>query len=157
MCAEVQLLLPEPPQTPLWVITDQDKRMTTWTFWNKVYNITSLLQNLGESSPGTSQDPKKEVAKIYSSLPEEMLRMIFSFLPPKDLKAAILICKLLSIALELAQPLTRACKPKRPISGPLEEERRRSFLASPQEVKNWVQQLPICPPFSQMCCCFWEI
>lgn len=61
MCADVpvQLLLREPPPTPLWVITDQYKRMTTWSFWNKVYNITSLLQNLGESSPGTSQDPKK--------------------------------------------------------------------------------------------------
>ena len=40
--------------------------------------------------------PKKEVAKINASLPEEMLRIIFSFLPPKDLKAVILVCKLWS-------------------------------------------------------------
>ena len=37
-----------------------------------------------------------EVAEINSLLPEEMLRMIFSFLPPKDLKAAVLVCKLWS-------------------------------------------------------------
>ena len=35
-----------------------------------------------------------DVAEINSCLPEEMLRMIFSFLPPKDLKAAVLVCKL---------------------------------------------------------------
>ena len=39
---------------------------------------------------------KKKVAKINSFLPEEMLRMIFSFLPPKDLKSAVLVCKLWS-------------------------------------------------------------
>lgn len=38
---------------------------------------------------------KKKVAKI-NSFPEEMLRMIFSFLPPKDLKSAVLVCKLWS-------------------------------------------------------------
>ena len=37
-----------------------------------------------------------EVAEINSLLPEEMLRMIFSFLPPNDLKAAVLVCKLWS-------------------------------------------------------------
>ena len=37
-----------------------------------------------------------EVSQISSSLPEEMLRMIFSFLPPEDLKAAVLVCKLWS-------------------------------------------------------------
>ena len=37
-----------------------------------------------------------EVPQISSSLPEEMLRIIFSFLPPKDLKAVVLVCKLWS-------------------------------------------------------------
>ena len=37
-----------------------------------------------------------EVAEINSCLPEEMLRMVFSFLPPVDLKAAVLVCKLWS-------------------------------------------------------------
>ena len=45
--------------------------------------------------------PTMEVAEINSCLPEEMLRMIFSFLPPKDLKAAVLVCKLLSIVGQL--------------------------------------------------------
>ena len=38
--------------------------------------------------------------------------------------------------MELAQPPTRACKPKRLLSGPLEGKSRRSFSASPQEDKN---------------------
>ena len=37
-----------------------------------------------------------EAAEINSLLPEEMLRMIFSYLPPEDLKAAVLVCKLWS-------------------------------------------------------------
>ena len=37
-----------------------------------------------------------EVAEINSCVPQEMLRIIFSFLPPKDLKAAVLVCKLWS-------------------------------------------------------------
>ena len=37
-----------------------------------------------------------EVAEINSCLPEEVLRIVFSFLPPKDLKAAVVVCKLWS-------------------------------------------------------------
>ena len=37
-----------------------------------------------------------EIPEISSSLPEEMLRMIFSYLPPEDLKAVVLVCKLWS-------------------------------------------------------------
>ena len=37
---------------------------------------------------------KTGVDEINGLLPEEMLRLIFSFLPPKDLKTAVLVCKL---------------------------------------------------------------
>ena len=85
--------------------------------------------------------PQKDVTKVNALLPEEILRIIFSFLPPKDLKSAVLVCKLWSRVEQAPGLQTRACKSKWLLSDPLEVKKKISSSASPRGVKSRFWQL----------------
>ena len=73
-------------------------RMSLWMMHPGSFcaTVTTLHWSLGSPKINSIFVRKMEVAELNSLLPEEMLRMIFSFLPPKDLKSAVLVCKLWS-------------------------------------------------------------